>query len=373
MSLPPIWKVRREVRRVKDQVQIKSTFLYEPSLRILHGRWLKNRAQPILGKVALGKKVAIFILFQPKGVANSIYFACDHLIAHGYSPVILSNAPLSESDRAALLERSALLLERPNFGYDFGAYQDGVHLLDRMNCKPDRLILMNDSTWFPLRENDTSIARMEASGDAFTGQVEKIEPDLPRRKTVDHLESHFLMFTKAALESDAYVTFWEKYRASSNRTNTIFRGEKTLSDVMFNAGFKSAGLVSRQQFIDCLKQLSYDHFVAALTEFCDVRKDTSSFVISLIQTAEDTPEWRQDAMQKLESLIVTHNFLLTTMLIFASMNYLGLGFVKKGNEKISHRTRLKVLTLASEGKIAPLNPAVMFEMEKSVANWTNAK
>jgi Rhamnan synthesis protein F len=373
MSLPPGWKVKRELNRIRDQILRKITTYSEPRVRILHNFWLTIKAQPITGNVPMGNKVAIFILFQQNGVARSTYLTCDHLIEQGYSPFVLSNAPLSDTDRAALLARSAILLERPNFGYDFGAYQDGIRILGKMGCRPDRLILMNDSTWFPIRANDTSIARMEASGEAFTGQVEKIESDIRDYNGIDHLESHLLMFTKPALECSAFVDFWKDYPASSNRTNTILQGEKKLSDTMFKAGFVSSGLVSRQQFLNCVSSLSYVQLQAVVTEFCDVRDDVTYSLRKLIQNMQDTPEWREDAMQQLKNLVFTHNYLLSTTFVFATMTYLGLGFVKKGHEKIAQVTRRKVLSLAGSAKIEPLDPIVRAEIEQVVANWTTKK
>lgn len=366
MSLPPIWKVRREVRRVKDQMKVAT--LYEPTLRILHGKWLANRAQPILGKVVLGKKVAIFILFQPKGVANSIYFSCDHLIAHGYSPVILSNAPLSDSDRAALLERSALLLERPNFGYDFGAYQDGVRLLDRMGLKPDRLILMNDSTWFPLRANDTSIARMEASGEAFIGHLYKTEPRIRRGR--DHMESHFLMFDRTALQSDEFKCFWKLYSMTSSRSNTIERGEKGITIAMFEAGFGSQGLVSK---ISVLERLANEPFAVLKRMLIEASFDLNKFhhaTQDLIATATDTAEWRQKVLDHVRDMIQSFVTTLSATFIYFTMTRLDLGFVKKSNDECFHKTRIKVLEMEKSGDIEPLNHDVRAEMKAAVASWT---
>ena len=132
MTLPPRWKVMREAYRIRDQASRLCAYFLEPPLRVLHDRWLTKTARPLTGHLEMGNKVAIFVLFQPKGVARSLLMTCDHLIAQGYSPFILSNSPLSEADRSALLAKSAVLLERPNFGYEFGAYQDGIRLLDRL-------------------------------------------------------------------------------------------------------------------------------------------------------------------------------------------------------------------------------------------------
>lgn len=54
---------------------------------------------------------------------------------------------------------------------------------------------MKDSTWFPIRSNDTSLKRMEALDVDFSGHIYKIQNE--EKKWRDHLESRLLM-----LESD---------------------------------------------------------------------------------------------------------------------------------------------------------------------------
>jgi hypothetical protein len=368
MTLPPAWKVKRELRRIRDQAQRTSAKFYEPPLRSLHDRWLNKTARPSSGSLPLGNKVAVLVLYQPKGVARSIFLTCDHLIAQGYSPFILSNARLSDDDRAALLARAALVLERPNFGYDFGAYQDGIRLLDKMGHKPDRLILMNDSTWFPLRANDTSIARMEASGDAFTGLAFRNEPDVGRGR--DHMEAHLLMFGKDALHCSAFKAFWNQYPASSYRDTTIDRGEKGITAAMFDAGFMSEGLASRHLFVERLDNASFETHHKILADAGFNPNELHRRTLDLLTTATDSIEWQRQVRDHLNDLLHLFAPVLSTTLIYGAMKELGLGFVKKAREDFFHRTRIKVLELEAAGEIEALDPDVRAEMRASVANWT---
>ena len=367
MTFPSLWKIKREVRRIGDQTNRLASNLYEIPVRANHSRWLIKIARPLPGKRSLGKKVAIFVLFQPKGVAASVFLTCDHLIAQGYSIFILSNGPLSDSDRFALIEKSSLLLVRPNFGYDFGAYQDGIYLLDRMGCKLNNLIVMNDSTWFPLRSNDTSIRRMEASIDAFTGHILRNEPDI--RRGQDHIESHLLMFKKNAFESAAFKYFWDNYKMSSNRIKTILTGEKLVSAAMFDAGFFSKGLVSRAQFLDCLDNAPFDILKRILTEtsFRPVKiNDNLAFFLSV---AEDTPVWRKQVHDHCSKLLVHLSPIFSTTFVYGTMTTLQLGFVKKSNEECFHLTRKKVLELEASGEIPVIDPTVRAEIAASVSSW----
>ena len=368
MNLPPIWKVKREIRRVGDQAARASANFYEPVLRYLHNRWLKKAARPLSGSLVLGSKVAVLVLYQPKGVARSIFLTCDHLIAQGYSPFILSNAPVSASDRAELLARSALLLERPNFGYDFGAYQDGVRLLAKLGHRTDRLILMNDSTWFPLRANDTSIARMEASGDAFTGHAFRNEPNISRGR--DHMESHLIMFDKKALESTAFRDFWGKYLASSNRITTIQRGEKGISSAMFDAGFTSQGLTSKNILLARLADEPFAALKKVLQEASFDPNKLQQKTQALLAAAVDTSEWRQEVLDHVRDVIQMPATTLSVTFIYFTMTKLGLGFVKKAQDDLFHLTRIKVLELEAAGEIEALDFDVRAEMSASVTNWT---
>lgn len=362
-----LWKIQREIKRIEDKALRLSTRIYEPVLRYRHNTWLNRTAQPLNGKLPLGKKIAIFVLFQPKGVAPSVYLTCEHLIARGYSPFILSNSPLTATDRAALLSRSALLLERPNFGYDFGAYQDGIRLLNRRDCRPDRLILLNDSTWFPLRKNDTSIVRMEESGDAFTGHVFNDQPS--KQKGSTHVESHFLMFDYNAIQSDAFTEFWKKYRMSSDRINTIEHGEKGISEAMFDAGFTSQCLASKELLIKALENASSISFNKVVTQaliFPDRRKPGMPPDLNI---EVETPEWKSMIINQIREIFDSRSPVLTTSFIYGIIALLGVGFVKKAQDSRFHFARAKVLELDASGEIDALDPRVRDEMRASVTNW----
>ena len=46
--------------------------------------------------------MALLLLYQPAGVSDATRWTCEHLVHKGYAPLIISNAPLSEADRALL-------------------------------------------------------------------------------------------------------------------------------------------------------------------------------------------------------------------------------------------------------------------------------
>ena len=78
-------------------------------------------------------------------------------IKNNFTPLIVSNSPLSNKDKNLILEYSWVLIERKNFGYDFGGYRDGVLFISEKIIDLDKLILINDSTWFPIIDNNSFI------------------------------------------------------------------------------------------------------------------------------------------------------------------------------------------------------------------------
>ncbi len=145
----PAWKVRRELGRLGQQLRAIPEAVWEPfAAARMTGRWRAGfRRWTAPGACAQG---ALVLCWQPRGLAPSFLDMLDHLVTCGYAPFVVSNAPLSSADRQSLHPRIWRAVERPNFGYDFGGYRDGLFLLRRWGIRPDRLVILNDSIWFPL-------------------------------------------------------------------------------------------------------------------------------------------------------------------------------------------------------------------------------
>jgi hypothetical protein len=73
------------------------------------------------------------------------------------------------------------------------------------------MILMNDSIWFPLCINDTSISRLEASGHGLNGLVRKTKAS--RDKNCKEEPSGFIeaYFYLVNLNDAATLEWWDKF------------------------------------------------------------------------------------------------------------------------------------------------------------------
>ncbi len=218
--------------------------------RFWNDRVLARHRKLSAGKQEMGKMVVVYVVFAPNGILPSHRNTLAKVCAAGYATVVVANGGLTDADRDILLDDCALLLERANFGYDFGAYRDAIRLLgDRVNGL-ERLVLVNDSVWFPLRGEADWFARAEevqadcVGASSNLGVVptpldrwpeqrwhyDQSQPDF-------HLCSFLLSFSPKVLTSDAFASFWASLPLSSNKFWVVAWGEVELSRRLHASGF----------------------------------------------------------------------------------------------------------------------------------------
>ncbi|MCX8508565.1 MAG: hypothetical protein ORN49_06775 [Rhodobacteraceae bacterium] len=363
------WKMRRELLRIYFQAErVLMANLVEPVRQSVYDRAWPKQISLHEGARPLGNRVALYILYQPNGLLRSTLFTLDHLAQQGFDSVVVTNSPLSQEDRTAVGARAALIVERRNIGYDFCAYRDGLRVLKERGVTPERLILMNDSTWFPLREADDTLARMEAAGADMIGHVFKTES--LQNRGLDHVESHLLMFSRRAITHPAFAGFWDGYRMSDNRVTTIARGEKRLTQSFLAGGLKAEGLLSADKILKTLDALDDAELLDVMGQIVHHREDARAYCASLRQRAVASLPWRADFLSWTErELSNSLQHLLSVTFIEPAMRLGGMGFVKKANEKRHHLARVKVLESVDKGRLPPLQKDVETEMRNMVSHW----
>lgn len=360
MRPPPLWKLKRELKRIGSAVWrlIRGIFL-EPPRQWFYDLMTTKKQRKINGCAELGSRVAIFVLFQPKGLMQSVQLTLDHLIAEGWSIVVVSNAPLDNRDSALVTNRAAILIVRPNIGYDFGGYRAGLRLLADIGHQPERLILMNDSVWFPLREDNETLRKIESLGAAMAGHIFKTED----KKGHDHLESHLLMLSSEALRHPAWVRFWDRFVMSDDRVTTIRRGEKGLSQALIAAGLNVEGLIDRDKFLNILRDLDDISLRRVMANIVHHRSDAQA----LCEALSRNDMWREDFLEWVAGALKnSRQHLISTTFIAAAMELCDMGFVKKTRDIRFHLARQKILYLETCSHITPLHPWVKAEIVKEM-------
>lgn len=202
------------------------------------------------GAVVQGRKIAIYLIFPSQGITDNHLHSLNYMVQMGYCPYVISNALLGPNDLDRLRPLSWRILQRQNFGYDFGGYRDAVLDLARDLPQLDRLVFLNDSTWFPLTGRLNWLERAEQSGLDLYGANkfgDLVKPKADQFETAEwtvnplakklHYGSFALSFGPAILRAHGFLRFWRRLRISQGKWRTIRRGEVGLSRCAINAGF----------------------------------------------------------------------------------------------------------------------------------------
>lgn len=260
----PYWKFLRELRRVKEQIK---AFVALPISKWRQHQYDSRKHDLIhvhTGELPIGQDVAILLIYQPDGIPESVFHTLRHLKSAGFAPFPVVNSPISASERNKLCAHSSLMMERPNFGYDFGGYRDALlHVLQKHN-NLEHVVVLNDSVWFPIFADCDHLDRMrKIDGDLIGYSYSKGF----RRKKNAHVQSYFFMLKgNSFLKSDSLRQFWENLSVSDSRYHTIrhcemnmtkhFRGLQRRIGWLFSADDLSE-VLSKDDRSDSRKVLEY--------------------------------------------------------------------------------------------------------------------
>ena len=177
-----------------------------------------------------GGKFLVFLLYAHERVPLFTQTFIDAVQRSTFNLVLVSNAELGDSLKAALLPACRLLIERANVGRDFGAYKDGISIVTKRFPEIARLVLGNDSVAF-LPENLDALLRALDGPEDFIGVSEVYDHHY-------HVASFLLSFGPRVLRSEAFGRFWRNYLPIGTRRWAILKGEGPLTATLLKAGFR---------------------------------------------------------------------------------------------------------------------------------------
>lgn len=223
--MPPSWKIERELRRLQMKVFDLPQRIGGRRRQAIYDRTAKLKiTDGAFGRI---QDMAVLLLYPVDGIAPSTLEALTHLQKHGVAPVVVCNLPLSETDRAALAARAHLVIERPNRGYDFGGYRDGILKIYERSALSGNLFVLNDSIWFPLSSRCTLIEdARNHHADLFGIHFNEREGD-PKRS---HLQSYFYRFGPRITGSPDFAAFWRDLIVYDSKDLTVRRCEMALTN-----------------------------------------------------------------------------------------------------------------------------------------------
>lgn len=263
------YKIKRELLRIlKQPLQWPSdlfTYLCGPKYYDL---FLSRKCLVRSGHQDAGDKLVVYVMYPSKGVKASHLRTLQYLKAKKYSVLVVSNLPLAETDAQNILPLCHLCIERPNFGYDFGGYRQGVLAALGLNMPLQRLVLLNDSAWFPITDQTDWLDDVEALGVDFAAAasnfgVPRPDPEDFRNMVfsyrTDHYRFHYcsfaLAFNSRPLRDPDFKKFWRNFPLTNKKKSTVRRGEVGLTAWILKKGFSHGStfdVMSMEQSLNSL-------------------------------------------------------------------------------------------------------------------------
>jgi lipopolysaccharide biosynthesis protein len=187
------------------------------------------------------RSLALYVHYSASGrVSQMVLSQIDDLRRTGFAVVFISMAPsIPAEDWEAVRRVSAWLVQRVNYGLDFGAWRD---LLPEARRRPlDELMLVNDSMLGPIYPFEPVLATMRGGGSGLFGLTESYQGGV-------HLQSYMLLARGKAAVADV-MQFIDELHISHSKWVLVRRGELRLARWMLRRGHRVAAVFGYDRLI----------------------------------------------------------------------------------------------------------------------------
>lgn len=342
----PSEKFVREVKRLGTQLASVVLPKWGHVTRVLYDLRRSKAVHVTQGHKAVSDEIAVLLIYQPKGLLASTIWQLQWLDRQGISVVVVSNLPLSDADRAQLQDLGHLVIERPNVGYDFGGYREGILQVLERGYRPKALYVLNDSMWFPLSEDSDAIEKSRAAPEDVWGLF--IDLDWRHRLTKNyraaHVQSYFYRFSGRLVADPAFEAYWRKMSLISSKRLVVKLRELKLTNHFTGLGYETGGLHSWREVADYLLNLQDEQKMGEILRHqTGVRAGDAALINPLLDRGDlSALEVRERIRDRIDS---TNVFLFSTALHPHIMTDLGFPFLKKQTVPIMVAKRRRIIEL----------------------------
>jgi hypothetical protein len=355
-TMMPLWKIKRELSRLKQQLLSMPAFFLEANKQKAYDATFDQHIQLFHGSTIQTQAYAILLCYQPKGLSASTFFTCQHLQSQGYKVLLVSNAPMSGVELERVRPYVWRVVIRPNFGYDFGGYRDGVRLLKQWGEQPQRLLVLNDSMWYPLYEQDQLLRKVASSGAAFIGamQLNKIS-----RPDKIFYESYFYGFSGDFFASPQFTDYWAHYKLSDIKFRAVKAGERGLSKAMLKWQIAHEPIFHREKLLVAAEQQPASFLLKTLQYAAYIDPAFENHGRQLISSYTQSDAWRIQALAHMRKVATRRHF--HASFCYASIRLLGIPFLKKSATPLHIAMRRQYVAAVLAGDLAMPTSSEMFE------------
>jgi hypothetical protein len=183
-----------------------------------------------------GRAVCLYASFAESGrVTEMVLRQLEEYTLLGFDVVFVTTSrDIPLEDWEAVRARCTLVLQRRNYGLDFGSWSDAAREVRDRILDAEELLVTNDSLLGPIRPLAPVFATLRSGGDGLFGLTESLQHAV-------HLQSYLLLARGKGAVADL-LGFLLDIRLSARKTAIIKRGELALSGHMAKRGHRVAAL-----------------------------------------------------------------------------------------------------------------------------------
>ncbi|MCP9860314.1 MULTISPECIES: rhamnan synthesis F family protein [unclassified Cyanobium] len=211
---------------------------------------LANPQEPPSPGAETPESIAIFVAYSNQ-LTHSNRAYLQALKQAGFSTFFINNCTTDSEDIAEISSLVWRMFDRENIGRDFGAFKDGVLMLnDEGHLKRCLyLAIANDSMQFiPGRNADELIKRIQRFKESpAKGLFSHISHQIQT-----HYQSYFQILKPEIFRSNRFLDFWQNYQHLSHRGHCIYQGEIALSSEVYRHFYPVEVLYTSDDLIEVL-------------------------------------------------------------------------------------------------------------------------
>ncbi len=190
------------------------------------------------------RRLGIFCFHEPQGIVDDyVLYLLESLCPFLERLRIVCNGRLSDEGRRRLSGFSGEIMERPNEGFDMGAWR--AALIDEGSelAAYDELLLFNDSFYGPLYPWDEVFDAMAAKpsldfwGLTIHGRAEDPLRLSPYGFIPEHIQSYFLVIRRRLLEAPAFLAYWKEALPARDFEEAVLRHEAVFTRRFSDLGY----------------------------------------------------------------------------------------------------------------------------------------
>lgn len=204
------------------------------------------------------ERLGIFFFYDKDGIADSyVSYLLQGMRESLKRLVIVCNGELSSEAYDEFEKYSSEIIVRENEGLDVGAYQEAMYHIGWENLGAyDELVIFNHTIMGPVYPFEEMFAEMNKRDVDFWGITkygkESFDPFgyNPYGYIPEHIQSHFMVFRKNLLNSEAFQSFWKEMPVVKSYDESVGYFESAFTKKFADKGFKWDVYVDTDEYKD---------------------------------------------------------------------------------------------------------------------------